>query len=392
VERIKVASKIKTYDILIESGLFLKLPSIFHKNYKGKKIVIVTDNHVYPLYGKKFYEKLTQEGLEVISIVFSAGEENKNIKTLDYIYSILADNSISRSDVIVALGGGVTGDIAGFAAATFLRGTGFVQIPTTLLAMVDSSIGGKVAVDLKQGKNLLGAFYQPDAVYTDPGLLKTLPDREFSNGIAELIKHSFIKDYSLYENLIEIDVKNQYTKNQIDTIEGSINQENNLPDISSIRKKLSTRLESFIAQSCRIKRDIVEEDEYDNGARHLLNFGHTIGHGIEKAYNYKEYTHGEAISIGMSVITALTEKMGITYTGETQKLIKALKLYGLPVDLPPLDKNSFIDAIKKDKKSRSGEITIAYIEKIGSGKLLKMDLNTLEEKINVILENSSRAT
>ncbi|NLP00005.1 MAG: 3-dehydroquinate synthase [Clostridiaceae bacterium] len=350
----------KTYPIYIESGIFNRLPDICQENYSGKKLAVVTDNNVYNIYGKTFVKKLEQKGFFVIPIIFEAGEKNKNLVTLTSIYDALAEHAFTRSDIVVALGGGVTGDMAGLAAATFLRGMGYIQIPSTLLAMVDSSIGGKVAVDLPQGKNLIGAFYQPDSVYTDPMLLETINDRCFSDGMAELLKHGFIKDISLYEKL----VNNEYD-----------------------RKSLSENLDEYISVSCNIKRSIVEEDEKDNGIRQLLNFGHTIGHAIERVQNFSGLSHGEAIAIGMIFITKLTESMGLTEKGEAEKIIKALKKYKLPITWPELNIADVVKAIALDKKNRSGRITLACIERIGHGRLIEIELKELEDKIYGILED-----
>jgi len=360
VKEVIVKTRGKTYSIYIESGIFQKLPDIFKRKYSGKKLAVVSDNNVFSIYGDTFVKDLQQKGFFVIPIIFEAGEKNKNLTTLSNIYDALADHAFTRSDIVVALGGGVTGDMAGLAAATFLRGMGFIQIPSTLLAMVDSSIGGKTAVDLPQGKNLIGAFYQPDAVYTDPILLETLSDRWFSDGMAELIKHGIIRDADLY---------NQLAFDEYD------------------RKYISKNLDDFIFASCNIKKNIVEEDEKDNGIRQLLNFGHTIGHAIERVLNYSVLSHGEAVSIGMVYITKLTESIGFTEKGEAEKIINVLKKYKLPTQWPDINISDVIKAISLDKKNRSGKITIACIERIGQGRLIEMDLNELEDKINGILKD-----
>lgn len=368
METVTVKTKGKTYEIAIETGLFKRLPNIFKNRYSRKRLALITDSNVFLIYGKTFAEKLEYEGFSVTPIVFQAGEQNKNFSTLESIYNKLADNTFTRSDAIVALGGGVTGDMAGLAAATFLRGMGYIQIPTTLLAMVDSSVGGKVAVDLPQGKNLIGAFYQPDAVYTDPILLETLNDSQFSDGMAELLKHGFISDVDLYNEL-----------------NGGISH-------AFYRKTLSNKLDKLISNSCRIKCTLVEQDEFDNGSRQLLNFGHTIGHAIERVQNYSGLTHGEAISIGMNTITEMTEKMGLTKKGEAEKIRLLLNRYGLPTTMPKIDIVNLIKAISLDKKNRSGKITIAYIEEIGIGKLIDLDLIELEGKLYDILEDFIKTT
>lgn len=362
MENVKVKTDSKAYEIHIESGLFHKLPVIFKDILSTKKLALISDSTVYPLYGEILTQNLNKTGFAVTPIIFEAGEQRKNIQTLSNIYCELAEGSFSRSDAVIALGGGVTGDMAGLAAATFLRGMKFIQIPTTLLAMVDSSIGGKVAVDLPQGKNLVGTFYQPDGVFTDPELLRSLPDRRFSDGVSELLKHAFIRDADLYNDLVSV-------------------------NCSDPRKTISEKLGKIIAKSCSIKRDIVEDDELDNGTRQLLNFGHTIGHAIERVQNYSGYSHGEAVAIGMVHITGLTEKLGLTRKGENERIAEALSIYGLPVEMPSLDTKSLISAIRLDKKTRSGKITIAYIEEIGKGKLLELDLIELEDLLNGINTN-----
>lgn len=354
MEKVRVSIPGKVYDITIATGLMESLPEIFAGQYEGKKLAIVSDRTVYGLYGRDFARRLEASGLSVIAVVFDAGEQNKNLETLQKIYSALAEHAFTRSDVIIALGGGVTGDMAGLAAATFLRGTGFVQVPTTLLAMVDSSIGGKVAVDLPQGKNLVGTFYQPDAVYTDPGLLRTLDDRRFADGMGELLKHGFIYDDQLCESLVCL---------------GS-------------RRALEPYLDEFISRSCAIKRHMVEQDEQDQGIRQVLNFGHTIGHAIEKVQHFQGLSHGEAISVGMALITRLTEKIGLTIAGTADKIESILTQYALPTEMPDIHLSQLTEAIRVDKKSRSGKITIAYVEKIGKSGLHTMSLDAMEGLIH----------
>ena len=386
METVTVKIPGKSYEILIESGLFSNVPRLIKERYEGRKLALISDSGVFSLYGKELAGRLEQSGFEISSIVFEAGEERKTLHTLNDIYGKLADGLFTRSDVIIALGGGVTGDIAGLAAATFLRGMGFIQIPTTLLSMVDSSIGGKTAVDLPQGKNLVGAFYQPDVVFTDPLLLGTLTDRQFSDGMAELLKHSFIRDYDLYKILVP-ESPAPDTDNAGDGSGGG-----------SPRKALAGRLDGIIKQSCIIKRDIVEQDERDNGVRQLLNFGHTVGHAIERLSNYRKISHGEAISMGMVVMTCLTEKMGLTDKGVFEKLLGALNYYGLPTSVRAIGyeepahgqaRSKLLDAVRADKKNRSGRITIAYIQKIGLGKLFDLTLTELEAELDDVLKSLS---
>jgi len=350
---VKIALPEKCYSITIESGLVNRLPDLLLKSCSGKKLALVTDNTVFGLYGREVAESRTNKGWQGVPMVFEAGEQNKNLATLEQIYAGLADHAFSRSDYILAFGGGVTGDMAGLAAATFLRGLGFIQIPTTLLAMVDSSIGGKVAVDLPQGKNLVGAFYQPDHVYADPLLLKTLDDRRFSDGLAELLKHGFIRDAGLIDDINRL---------------GS-------------RSGLEPHMDELIRKSCEIKGDIVCQDERDNGIRQLLNFGHTVGHAIEKVQHYSGFSHGEAISAGMVLITRITEGLGITMKGTAERIREPLHKFNLPVDMPEVAVPELIEAMRVDKKLRSGKITIACLERIGKAVLRTLNLEELEGMI-----------
>jgi 3-dehydroquinate synthase len=357
--RVRVNTSSKDYQIEIETGLFKQLPQLFKSRYQGRRLALISDDRVFGLYGRSFVQELEQQGFETVTFVFPEGEQQKNLESLKGIYQVLAEASFTRSDYVVALGGGVTGDMAGLAAATFLRGLGFIQIPTSLLAMVDSSIGGKVAVDMEQGKNLIGAFYQPDAVYTDPSLLTTLGDRLFSDGMAELIKHGLIRDKDLCQRLETL---------------GS-------------RSRITEHLDEIISVSCRIKGAFVEQDEQDTGIRQILNFGHTIGHAIEKVQQYNGLTHGEAVSVGMVHITRITERLGLTKPGTSQRLVGMLKSFNLPVVMPEISIEDLVRAIRIDKKSRSGIITIAYLREIGDCGLIKWSFEELEEHLFAQLEN-----
>ena len=239
----------------------------------------------------------------------------------------------------IALGGGVVGDISGFAASTFLRGIKFIQIPTTLLAQVDSSVGGKVAVNLDGGKNLVGSFYQPKAVLIDPDMLSTLSERIFNDGMAEVIKYALIWDKELFSEL------------EKDTLD----------------------IEKIIYTCVDIKRQVVEEDEFDTGKRMILNFGHTYGHVVESAYNYETYTHGEGVAIGMARITERTEKMGITKVGTYDKIVSILKKYDLCFDDYSIDKETAANIMLRDKKSAGGSINYIVLKEIGTCDIMKMD-------------------
>lgn len=354
MEQVDVGVSGRNYSIRIENGLFGLLPGLLAQRHAGRKLAVVCDDTVQALYGNRLTDALVREGLEAFVVPFPAGESHKTLQTLTGLYGELAQRRFTRSDVVVALGGGVTGDMAGLAAATFLRGTAFIQIPTTLLAMVDSSIGGKVAVDLPQGKNLVGAFYQPHAVYTDPSLLDSLPDRQFANGMAELVKHGFLFDASLVDRIAAM---------------GS-------------RASLHPQMEALIAESCDWKRKVVEQDERDEGPRQLLNFGHTLGHAIEKVTGFTEIAHGEAISIGMCVFSRMARARGWSEPGTAERVEAALAAVGLPTELPALDAGRLFDAMTLDKKARSGAITIVTLDRIGVARLRTLTIPELKEALD----------
>jgi 3-dehydroquinate synthase len=320
-------------EIYIENGLLSKVGELTKTVLKGKKIALISDTNVYPLYGENIKTQLENEGYKVFTYIFKAGEASKNTRELIKIVEFMAENELTREDGAVALGGGVCGDMVGFAASVFLRGIKFVQIPTSLLAQVDSSVGGKTAVDLPQGKNLCGAFHQPSLVIIDPDVLKTLSHHFFSDGMGEVIKYGCIKSASLFEKLESGDVKD------------------NLTDI--------------ITECVSIKRQVVENDEKEHGERALLNFGHTCGHAIEKLWNFETVSHGEAVAIGMVMITRAGENLGITEKGTTDRLIKVLEKNDLKISDTHTDKE-IISAMNGDKKRTGTGIKFVMINKIGS--------------------------
>lgn len=320
-------------EIYIENGLLSKVGELTKTVLKGKKIALISDTNVYPLYGENIKTQLENEGYKVFTYIFKAGEASKNTRELIKIVEFMAENELTREDGAVALGGGVCGDMVGFAASVFLRGIKFVQIPTSLLAQVDSSVGGKTAVDLPQGKNLCGAFHQPSLVIIDPDVLKTLSHHFFSDGMGEVIKYGCIKSASLFEKLESGDVKD------------------NLTDI--------------ITECVSIKRQVVENDEKEHGERALLNFGHTCGHAIEKLWNFETVSHGEAVAIGMVMITRAGENLGFTEKGTTDRLIKVLEKNDLKISDTHTDKE-IISAMNGDKKRTGTGIKFVMINKIGS--------------------------
>ena len=320
------------YDVLIGAGLLPMLGTYAANLCKPGKVCIVSDSNVFPLYGETVQHSLQTAGFETVCFVFPAGEESKNADTYLALLNFLAENSVTRSDLIVALGGGVTGDLSGFAAATFLRGISFIQVPTTLLAAVDSSVGGKTAIDLKAGKNLVGAFYQPKLVLCDIDCLDTLPEEIFTDGCAEVIKYGILYDPTLFAYL-------QQTGKHFDR-------------------------EAVIARCVELKRDVVAEDEFDTGARMKLNLGHTIGHGLEARSNF-ELSHGKSVAIGTAIVTRAAFARGICSWENRDRILGILRQFGLPVscDFTAEELASFA---LSDKKRSGGTIRLIIPRDIGN--------------------------
>lgn len=320
------------YDIFIEKGLLSFCGEYIKNITDAKKVCVISDTNVFPIYGDKVCQSIEEQGFEVLTYVFEAGEASKTTATVVSMVEFLAQNELTRGDIVVALGGGVCGDMAGFAAAIYLRGIDFVQIPTSLLAQVDSSVGGKTAVDLPQGKNLCGSFHQPVLVIIDPDTLDTLTPHFFSDGMAEAIKTGCIKSAPLFDRIEKEDAKDF--------------------------------IEDMIFDCVSIKAGVVERDEKEHGERALLNFGHTAGHSIEKLHNFSTISHGEAVGIGMVMITAAGEANGITAAGTSDRIAAVLKKYGLLTK----DENSLSDIIENmnaDKKRTSDSINFTLLHSIG---------------------------
>ena len=327
-----------SYNISIEKGMLSRLGDEVKKLYNGEKVFIITDENVNKYYGEKVEESLKKAGFNTRKLVLKAGEETKSFNTLPIIYNELLDFKLTRKELIITLGGGVIGDLGGFAASSFLRGVPFIQIPTSLLAQVDSSVGGKVAVDLPKGKNLVGSFYQPKAVFIDPEVLNTLPEKFYKDGMGEVIKYGCIKDKDLFDKLYSL-------KN---------------------REEVMEHIEEIVYTCCDIKRIVVEKDEKDLGERMLLNFGHTLGHAIETFYNYKGYSHGEAVSVGMYNITLKSEKLGMTDEGTAERIKNILINYGLPYEMNIDDNEAIVNTIALDKKNLGSVLKIILLKSIGN--------------------------
>ncbi|MBE6587981.1 MAG: 3-dehydroquinate synthase [Ruminococcaceae bacterium] len=341
METVKVSAS-REYDVIIGADILSDADGYIEKALGGRpRLAIITDDKVYSLHGEALESALS--GFDTVKFVFKNGEASKNIRVYGEILEFLAENSITRTDAIVAFGGGVVGDIAGFAASTFLRGIRFVQIPTTLLAMVDSSVGGKTAIDLEAGKNLCGTFWQPSLVLCDWKLLSTLEDATFSDGMAEVIKYGVIRDRELFERLL----------------------------MGGVREDP----EAVIARCVSIKRDVVNEDERDTGVRALLNFGHTAAHGIEKLSNY-EITHGRAVGAGMVIAARGAAKLGLCSPDVVEDIIKAVRLYGL-TESCEFSAEGLCEISLSDKKRAGGTITLVLPEKVGSCILKKIPVEEL---------------
>ncbi|MBR6314902.1 MAG: 3-dehydroquinate synthase [Clostridia bacterium] len=321
----------KQYDVLIGSGVRALLPEKISSLFGSVRVCLVSDDNVARLHLDEAETLLQNAGFNCSRFVFPHGEASKNPTVLFELLEHLADERFSRKDVLVALGGGVTGDLGGLAAALYMRGMHLVQIPTSLLAMVDSSVGGKTAVDLKAGKNLAGVFNQPDLVLCDPDYLSTLPPEDFSDGMAEVVKYGVIADEALFDTVKDGCIKD--------------------------------RLTQIITRCVTIKRDVVDEDEFDTGRRALLNFGHTLAHAIEAKSNFT-VSHGKAVAIGMCRIAALAEQHGLCDAPCLKQIQNALTNNDLPTDTAFLNAELF-DEVTKDKKCTGGSITLILPRRIG---------------------------
>jgi len=331
----------RSYAIKVGGGLLARLGVECAQPKLGQRCAVITDSNVGKRFAQAALKSLTDAGFAPVLISVPAGEKSKRIAVVEKCYDQLAAHRLERKSFIVALGGGVVGDLAGFVAATYLRGIPFVQVPTTLLAQVDSSVGGKTGVNLKAGKNLVGVFYQPQLVLCDLDTLKTLPKREYVSGLAEVIKYGIIYDAKLFAQL-----------------------ERNLPKL--LQRDAAT-LAAVVARCCEIKAEVVGQDETESGLRAILNFGHTIGHAIENSSGYGKFLHGEAISIGQVAAAKLSQKILGLPANDVERITNLFQRAGLPVKikLNPVQRKKLFAAMKLDKKVSGGEIKFVLAEKIG---------------------------
>jgi 3-dehydroquinate synthase len=338
---VRVELKERSYDIRVESGALRLVGEMAKRVCTSASAVVITNPRIGELYANPLLESLAVAGIRADLVYVPAGEKYKSIATIKKLYNEFISARLDRGSLVVALGGGVIGDLSGFAAATYLRGVAFLQVPTTLLAQVDSSVGGKTGINLPAGKNLVGAFHQPCGVLIDPDVLRTLPRREVRAGLAEVIKHGIISDQVFFEYLLA-----------------------NMTKILALDPKAITHA---ISRCCEIKAAVVGQDEKESGLREILNFGHTLGHGIENAAGYGRYRHGEALAIGMIGEAYIAERMGVAEAGTAATIRESLTSVGLPTVIAPgIVLNSILTAMALDKKARKGKLKFVLPTRIGA--------------------------
>ncbi len=358
MQTLQVALGERAYPIHIGSGLIQNADLIL-PHLKRKQVAIVTNTTVAPLYLNKLAQPLRDAGVSVIEIVLPDGEAYKNSETLNLIYDALLQNRCERSTTLIALGGGVIGDLTGYAAATYLRGVPFIQVPTTLLSQVDSSVGGKTGINHPLGKNMIGAFYQPKVVLADIDTLQTLPQRELSAGVAEVIKYGLIRDADFFDWL-----------------------EANIAKLMALDKAVTTYA---IYRSCKNKAEVVAADEHETGERALLNLGHTFGHAIENAMGYGVWLHGEAVAAGTMLAADLSRRMGWLKDSEIQRIHALLTASRLPLRAPDLGVEKYLDLMQSDKKVADGKIRLVLQQGIGKAVITSdYDSSKLRETLQAI--------
>jgi len=340
----------RSYPIFIGQSLLAE-PELVARHVTGRRAAIVTNTTVGPLYLDKLKALLQAAGKQVTTVVLPDGEEEKNWASLMQVFDTLLAEKCDRKTTMIALGGGVIGDLTGFAAASYMRGVPFIQVPTTLLSQVDSSVGGKTGINHPLGKNMIGAFYQPQAVIADTTTLDTLPDRELSAGLAEVIKHGAIIDPAFF-----------------DWIEANINQ---------LLARDPAALAYAIQRSCEIKADVVRQDEREGGLRAILNFGHTFGHAIEAGLGYGEWLHGEAVGCGMVMAADLSYRLGFIGAATSERMKSLVKAARLPVVAPDLGRDCWLDLMEVDKKNEGGQIKFILLKPLGASVIMPVPQDAL---------------
>lgn len=359
----------RSYPIYVEDGCLTNIGEFLAKHYSGKRTALITDSIVKNYYASPVEKSLKDSGFEVTLVEMPPGEPFKTLSVLESVFDRLIEQRFSRDTVIISLGGGVVGDLAGFAASALLRGVKFVQIPTTIIAQTDSSVGGKVAVNHRLGKNLIGAFYQPLFVFIDPAVLKTLPPREVNAGMSEVIKYGAIKDEAFFT-----------------FIEENCESLKNLQDIEKIEKA--------VIRSCEIKAEVVAIDEKESGLRRILNFGHTIGHAIENITGYKVYLHGEAVALGMIAAGWISAELGMLDKDKFERLEKVIRKIDIPnLIISDTARNKktdtrLLEAVARDKKVKEGKVNFVLLNDIGKT-VIRNDVpdELIIEAFNYLTEN-----
>lgn len=360
MQKIRVELGDRSYNIAIDRGVINELGKTLERFEFSKRLAIISNPTVYDLYGKVVSESIKDAGFELTEIIIPDGEEYKSLTWLQNIYGELLKARLDRRSALIALGGGVIGDITGFAASTYMRGVDFIQVPTTLLAQVDSSVGGKTGVNHPLGKNMIGTFWQPRIVWIDTDTLKTLPKREFLSGLAEVIKYGVIRDSGLFGFL-------------------EMNRD-------KILKLDRDAIIHIVGRSCEIKSDVVSRDERESGLREILNYGHTIGHAIETVTGYKRFLHGEAVAIGMNIEAELSRSLGFIDDKQVSRIKDLIESYSLPSGMPEgIESKALFTAMQIDKKAVSGELKFVLPEKVGA---VNIHSGVSPDDINKAMANS----
>jgi 3-dehydroquinate synthase len=334
----------RSYHILVGSGVLAQAGSELARLKVGRKVVLVTDAAILALHGAVVTRSLAAAGFDVTTTLLPEGERAKTLEVAASTWERFLEAGLDRGSTVVALGGGAVGDLAGFAAATYMRGVNFVQMPTTLLAQVDASSGGKTAIDHPRAKNLIGEFYQPRLVLADTSTLLTLPERELRSGLAEVIKHGVVLDAAYFDEVER--------------------------DAAALIKREPATLERIVAGSCRLKGSVVERDEQEAELRHVLNYGHTIGHAIEAVTGYQRFAHGEAVSLGIAAEAGIAERLGLAKPGVRARQVRLLEAVGLPVRSVGETPERVVEALSRDKKAKDGRVPFVLAPEIGSFRLV----------------------
>ncbi len=365
IKRVRVELEQRSYDICIGHNSLTGLAAHLKTLPVGRKGAIITNPEINKLYGESLSRHLTKEGYKVTTIELPAGERHKTLKSVSRIYDVLAEEKFERSSFIIALGGGVVGDIAGFAAATYLRGIPYIQAPTSLVAQVDSSVGGKTGVDHPLGKNLIGAFYQPLLVWIDVDVLKTLPGRELIAGMGEVVKYGVIADEQFFQFI-----------------------QGHFKDILLLDKDT---LIQTVARSCEIKAMIVSSDEREGGLRAILNFGHTMGHAVETITGYRKYRHGEAVAMGMVFAAKLAVHMGLCEDHVAKRIERLCRAIGLKTKLPLVQIPVLMDILRRDKKVSNEKVRFVLPVRLGEVKIVEDVDNDVLQRILQLCYTSDKS-